>query len=198
MMKKFAGMAALTVMAVSAPASAGTFIGDTFEGTYRFPNERRITINDGLATVAPFAQFTFPTGRINPTAQIFASSIVITFAGDGRYVVSDFNGIYLRNLSKSIIAGLTLNPASTVAGFDQSRLIFTNNTLQFNFEGLRFRAGDQVSADVLFQGSPVPEPSAWMVMILGFGGIGFALRVANRRRKFAIASRELRAPLGVL
>ena len=76
-MKKFVGMAALAVMAVSAPASAGTFIGDTFEGTYRFPNEQRITINDGLATVAPFAQFTFPTGRINPTAQIFASSVVI-------------------------------------------------------------------------------------------------------------------------
>jgi hypothetical protein len=193
-MTKFFGMAALAVMAVSTPASAGTFIGDTFEGTYRFPNEGRVTINDGMGTAAPFAEFTFPTGRINPTAQIFASSVVITFAGEGRYVVSDFNGIYLKNLSKSLIAGLTLNPASTVAGFDQSRLIYNNNTLQFNFEGLRFRAGDRISADVLFLRSPVPEPSAWILMILGVGGIGFKMRVANKRRRSYVILRELRAP----
>lgn len=182
-MKIYAALAAAAVMATSVPASAGTFIGDTFEGSYRFPNERRITINSGLGTVDPDAEFTFSTGRINPTAQIFASSVLVTFAGDGRYVVSDFNGIHLRNLSKSLIAGLILNPSSTVAGFDQSRLIFTSNTLQFNFEGLRFRAGDQIRADVLFQGSSVPEPSAWIVMIFGLGAIGLTMRVANKRRR---------------
>lgn len=162
-MTRFAVLASSVAMAISASASASTFIGDTFAGSYQFPIEGRTTVNGGLSVVAPSAEFTFLTGRINPTARIFASSILITFAGDGRYVVSDFNGIYLENLSRSIIADLTLSPNTTVAGFDQSRISFTQNTIGFNFQGLRFRAGDQISADVEFIGSAVPEPSSWMV-----------------------------------
>ncbi len=184
-MTKFAALASSMVLAISAPASASTFIGDTFAGSYQFPVEGRTTVNGGLSVVAPSAEFTFLTGRINPTARIFASSILITFAGNGRYVVSDFNGIYLENLSRSIIAELTLGPGTTVDGFDQSRISFTENTIGFNFQGLRFRAGDQISANVEFVGSAVPEPSSWMVMILGLGAVGCAMRSTKRKRKAA-------------
>jgi hypothetical protein len=185
-MNKLSALAALAAIALSAPASASTFIGDTFEGTYRFPTERRATINSGIGTVDPVAEFTFETGRINPTAQIFARSVLITFAGNGRYNVAEFNGIYLRNLSRRLIAGITLNSNSTAVGFDQSRLSFSSDTLQFNFQGLRLRAGDQISADVNFQGSPVPEPDMWIVMIVGLGGIGCAMRATKKQRRVTL------------
>jgi hypothetical protein len=44
---------------------------------------------------------------------------------------------------------------------------------------IRFQYGTDISADTHF-GSSVPEPATWGMMLLGFGGIGIAMR---RRRK---------------
>lgn len=162
------------------PASAVTFLGDKFDGSYRFPHVGRTTINSGSSTVSPVAKFTFLTGRINPTAQISTSNVLITFAGDGTYNQSDFNGILLRNLSRSNIAGVTLDPGSTLLGFDQSRLSHTSDSLLFNFEGLSIRSTDRVSANVSFLANAVPEPYAWTLMVLGFGAVGFAMRRRTR------------------
>ena len=164
----------------ASPVSAATFVGDTFEGSYRHPNLQRTTIQGGAQVVSPTAQFTFPTGRINPTARISASNVLITFEGDGRYNPAEFNGISLQNLSRSDIAGFVLDPSSTVVGFDQSRLSFTSDSLLFNFEGLRIQSTDQVSANVSFISSAVPEPASWGMMLLGLGVIGASFR---RREK---------------
>lgn len=167
---------------IVAPASAATFLGDQFEGSYRFPRVQNATISGSNSDVSPVAQFTFATGRINPTARISPSMIEITFAGSGRYNQGEFNGILLRNLSRSNIAGFALDPTSTVAGFDQSRLSFTSNSLFFNFAGLSIRATDRISANVAFAETAVPEPGTWTLMILGIGLIGGAMRSARPRQ----------------
>jgi hypothetical protein len=167
---------ALTCSLFAMPVSAATFLGDEFEGSYRYPHLENATVNGGQVVVAPSAQFTFVTGNINPTAVISASNVLITFAGDGKYKLADFNGILLKNLSNSNIAGLSLNASSTVPGFDQSRLSFSSDSLFFNFAGLAFRANDQISANVAFAETAVPEPGTWALMLLGLGLIGGAMR----------------------
>lgn len=166
----------LPLLVVASPASAATFIGDSFEGSYRFPRLEKSTITGGSLTVSPVAQFTLATGRINPKATISASNVLITFAGDGRYKAAEFNGILLKNLSRSNIADFVLDPGSTLLGFDQSRLSFTSNSLIFNFEGLTIRATDRVSANVIFASSAVPEPETWAMLLLGVGMIGSVMR----------------------
>lgn len=175
-MKSIAPKILLPLLVIASPASAATFIGDSFEGSYRFPRLERSTINGGSLTVSPVARFTLETGRINPTATISASNVLITFAGDGRYKVAEFNGILLKNLSRSNIANFILDPSSTLFGFGQSRLSFTSDSLIFNFEGLSIRATDRVSANVVFAASAVPEPETWAMLILGLGMIGSAMR----------------------
>lgn len=161
---------------ICSPASAATFLGDRFEGSYRFPHLRNTTVDSGSAVVSPTAQFTFVTGRINPTVRISASNLLITFAGAGSYRSAEFNGILLKNLSQSNISGLYLDPTSTLRGFNQSRLSFTSDSMAFNFEGLSIQATDRISANVAFGAPAIPEPAAWMAMLIGFAAVGFAMR----------------------
>lgn len=174
----------------ASPVSAATFIGDSFEGSYRFPHLQNATINGGSAVVSPVARFTFATGRINPTATISGSNVLIAFQGLGRYKAAEFNGILLKNLSRSNIGGFVLDPNSTLSGFDQSRLSFTSDSLFFNFEGLSIRAADRISANVTFLPGAVPEPGTWALMIFGLGAMGFTLR---RRRTSAVRARTASA-----
>jgi hypothetical protein len=73
-------------------------------------------------------------------------------------------------------AGLYDSLAQTV-----STIIGTSYTLKFALSnsatgpnGLRITATDFVAA------GPVPEPGTWAMMLLGFGGIGFAMRRRGR------------------
>lgn len=182
-MKKLILGSVLTCSFLASPVSAATFLGDEFAGSYRFPNLQNATVIGGNAVVAPSAQFRFVTGKINPTAVVSASNVLITFAGDGTYRLADFNGILLKNLSRSNIAGLVLDPSSTVVGFDQTRLSYSSDSLFFNFSGLSFRASDRISANVTFIGTSVPEPGTWAFMLLGFGLIGGAMRSARSGHK---------------
>lgn len=187
-MKKISMVCGLFAAVLAAPAAAATFIGDNFEGSYRFPHVGKATVQGGSSQVSPVGRFTFMTGRINPTANIFASSVEITFGGSGAYKAAEFNGILLRNLSQSNIAGLIFDASSTLPGFGQDRLSFTSNSLLFNFEGLSIRASDRVTANVLFVASPVPEPAAWSFMIIGVGAVGFTMRRRHNRGKHARAA----------
>lgn len=187
-MKKILVLVSVAIsMVIASPAAATTFLGDTFEADYQFPREGRFSINGGTAVVSPTALFTFPTGRINPSVEISATSILISFAGDGRFTTTDFNGILLRNLSRSMISAVMLSSGSTPQ-FQQERLSFTNDSISFNFSGTRFRAGDQIRADVFFMSSPVPEPGAWVMMILGLGALGAAMRRNSRRNREVTAA----------
>lgn len=188
--KKISFACGLFASVLAAPAAAATFIGDSFEGSYRFPHVGNATVQGGSTRVSPVGSFTFVTGRINPTANIFASSVEITFGGSGAYRAAEFNGILLRNLSRSNIAGLIFDQSTTLSGFDQGRLSFTSDSLLFNFAGLSINASDRVAANVLFVTSPVPEPATWSLMIIGLGAAGFAMRRRRERGSSVFKARH--------
>ena len=172
--------AAPLALIVAGPAAAADFLGDTLNGSYNFPGAGTVFSNQGNQVVAPTASFTFRTGTPNVTAIVSAASVLLTFDATGGFTGAAFNGVVLTDLTRGDITGFTLDSATTLAGFDQSRLSFTANSLSLNLQGLANTRSDRVLANVSFAGaSAVPEPAAWALMLVGFGVIGAALRRAR-------------------
>lgn len=68
-------------------------------------------------------------------------------------------------------------PAQTWRNFNTSFVATTTapTTFQFQFRGLGSTAAD-FAVDRVYAVGAVPEPATWLMMILGFGGIGFSMR----------------------
>jgi hypothetical protein len=165
------------ILACSAASASASFIGDTVNGTYYFPDLSSVFQNDGNQIISPSASFFFPTGTPNVTATVSATSILLTFdAGGGTYTPATFNGVVITDLTNSLITGATLDPSSTLVPFG---ITFTGDSVSLNLQGLSVPSvSDTVLVDVSFS-SAVPEPSTWAMMILGFLGVGL---LAYRRR----------------
>jgi hypothetical protein len=79
----------------------------------------------------------------------------------------------IASMTANTTNNITLGPVSPIDAGDY-RVAFSGTT----------PAGGVATGNLTFQTIPVPEPATWALMILGFGGIGFALR---RRRRPALA-----------
>ena len=77
-------------------------------------------------------------------------------------------GVTLGNTGSGTFA-LTFASGTTAIGLDN----FFVRYQSINAPGIE---GGSASGQVTTPSSPVPEPAAWMLMILGFAGIGFAMR----------------------
>jgi hypothetical protein len=73
----------------------------------------------------------------------------------------------------------TLGPGGLGAVVGAQSIVFTGLAHKFVFDDLTFGAGNDPLPPPAFVRSDTPEPAAWTLMILGFGGVGAALR---RRR----------------
>ena len=178
-MKALVGLAAVLALAGAAPAFAAGFAGDTVNGTYYYPDTGSVYEDDGSA-VAP-TSFFFNTGFPNTTATVGDTQITISFdAGGGAFNGTSFNGPVITDLTSSRITGVTLDAATTLAGFTASDLSFTSNSVSFNLEGLWVPdASNIVVADIQFGGG-VPEPATWALMLVGFAGLGATLRSGRK------------------
>jgi hypothetical protein len=161
----FAAAAAATLMAAAPIANAATVLNFTFAP-------------DGNSAVASFNSsgtgttfsdtytFTLPAG--------FASTSLTTAA---------VNGMTDTAFSSVLLNGITLTTDASGA-IDVKSLLDVpvnagGNTLVVNgTSGGLFSYGGNISFAKLVAG--VPEPASWALMIVGFGGMGAALR--NRRR----------------
>lgn len=85
-----------------------------------------------------------------------------------------FNGVILASPDGLDISSATVDPATTMAGFDNSRITFGPNEIVINWNGLPYSDGTAVKVDFGF----VPEPDA--LTLLGAGLLGMT---AIRRRR---------------
>jgi hypothetical protein len=182
-MKLIHAAAAALSLAIAAPAQAASFLGDTVNGSYYYPNVSTLSANAGDQIVSPSATFDFSTVP-GIAATVTGDQISISYTppeGDtvSYFTTADFNGIVFTDLSASDISGAIVDGSSTLT----PSVSFTPDSVDINFSNLAMTASSSVVVDVSF--GAVPEPATWAMFLLGFGAIGWTLR---SRRKDAVAA----------
>jgi hypothetical protein len=183
MLKNIAIAAALAATALATPAAAVTLTGLTLQVGHAFPTNSSLD----------FGPFDFIVGTSAPvnyssiaTMSVGASSFTVnTFCGTGcTWTATTFNGFVLLDTYNVAPAftSVTINGATSVAGFDASRITFDANTVFLNLQGLD--ANGLVVVDLNGGSGVVPEPASWAMLIAGFGLVGAAMR---RRRTLQAA-----------
>lgn len=176
-------LAALTVFLTS-PAQAD-FIGRTMSATYFFPD---------AATPYAFASFapgTFVVGAGQETVGDVegVTTLTVDFDGASLSILLDtvltnptwnataFNGIIFGLLSPGAldILSATVDASTTMAGFDATRVTFTDSSIGIDWNGLSYVDGTVVRISFAFAPQSVPEPGvAWLL------AIGFTAAAARR------------------
>ena len=84
-----------------------------------------------------------------------------------------YNGIAIDMVSGPAFSSVTIDAATNMAGFDSSRISFTGNEIQVDWQNLNFDSSTIVKLDV----NSVPEPSAYALLACALA----ALLVCKRR-----------------
>jgi hypothetical protein len=175
----------------SVPLSSTSFGGVTFSGT-------GIIANNAVNTSAGISAT--PAGdTTNYLSILGGASETLTFAGAhtsfGLYwgSIDAYNQIEFFSKGSLVASylGSTLDALPPVGSNGDQTSLSTNAYIMFSGPGLSFDTVELLSSqnafesDNIFAGdrtsltSPVPEPSTWAMMVLGFAGVGFA---AYRRK----------------
>ena len=134
-------------------------------------------ITSGNTFTNGFGVFTFVTPaqiKFSAAPGVFSAG----FSGFGFFgnVVSE------EGASPNTISGVTLDPASTVAGFTTSNISFDAKDVFADFNGITFRQGQNVTLNLSFAPAAVPEPSPTLTFAVAGLGLGGLVVVARRRK----------------
>ena len=178
------GLAALG-LAAAHPAAAQGLNGQPVTLDYLYPDQSSVRVAGGTQTVTPAgASYTFfglGGVKVTPTQLIVTNLLGST----ATYTAATFNGFHLLEVgaSPSAITGVTVDPATNVAGFDSSRVSFSTSGIYLNFQGLVITGTGNVTLDIAATPAPVPEASTTvslgLLLALGMGG----LVAAGKRKK---------------
>ena len=179
--------ALLALAGVANTANAQDLNGQAVRVSQNYPTMSAIFTNGGTQTVTSSGA-TYFAQDVN--IQVKPSQVVFTFTGSTSFVNSDFNGYQIAEVGVSPVTftSVTLDAASTVAGFDSSRITFDANNIFANFRGLTYTVGQNVTLNLGFAPavSAVPEPGEWATM--GMAGAGLCGLMVRARRKKAASS----------
>ena len=123
-------------------------------------------------------------GGIIVAASLIVSDTTIEFVYKqaSGFTAATFNGYVFKDISPDIPAftSLAVDPATTLAGFDASRISFTSDRINVNVSGLSANVGTVIKLD-LTVAAPVPEPAS--VALLGMGIVPAAALAWRRRAR---------------
>jgi hypothetical protein len=105
---------------------------------------------------------------VNFVADVSDNFVTFEFPQSNLFASDSFNGYVLMEDSATIppFQIATVDPSTTLAGFDQSRVTFDDTHVYVNVSGLGVQAGQTLTVDF----TAVPEPST--LALLGVGAIG--------------------------
>lgn len=186
-MRVFAYLAAAVLASVSAPASAGLVeYGVAFDTTFFSTDPRVGPLPDSILH-PPGGSFTFDTD----TNQLLTFSANFGFPptypmpgepynpSPSPLVVALFNAAGPCDLECFI--GAVNDGTWSTFSYGQVNLTFgapLNGSVTGVFPGQNFRPFS-VGGDLRVTG-PIPEPSTWAMMLMGFGAIGYSMRRRKR------------------
>jgi hypothetical protein len=154
-------------------------IGDVIFGTYDVPSADSDAFEQYEFSVNPFTveansaetNLNIIDGDFNTGVDFGASSVVFTFQQDTTWNPFPFNGTEFLVLSG--------NPFGNVVGVSSPEPVdarVDGGVLFVNWQGTSFKAGDTIT--IAFG---VPEVPTWVMMFLGFGFLGVATSIGNKR-----------------
>jgi PEP-CTERM motif len=163
-----------------------TWTGQDLTFNYYFPTYGAVYagspisfVADGSSNLSTFSNLEPATFSVTSIAQ---NELQISYSYPGQgHSLSDptFDGFTISGpLGDSPIVAAFVDPNSTQPGLSNSTISFAANSVTVNLAGDVFTASSVGLIDVQFA-PPVPEPSTWAMMILGFAGLAF---MAYRRK----------------
>jgi len=141
-------------------------------------------------TLAP-AQSSIAFSDAGPLTNPFSATIDFTNSLAGNYFVSLNTADPFTWFDTLTITPFGGGPAVLTYGGASTQNIsllpgsFGSGQYLLNFTGHTTQTGGNLSGTLSFFQAAVPEPGTWALMLLGFGGIGMAMR--RRRRTTALA-----------
>lgn len=179
-------IAPVAALALASAAHAG-LTGMEFSAYYAYPD---IMTNYDSATVAP------PTFIVGPGAEASVNvenvtQIGIDFTDNSLTLVltttlenptwnpSTFNGLVFDLIAGSPLGILSaaVDPATTMGGFDSSRISFDDGQIAINWAGLSYVDGTTVAVNFTHA---VPEPSSWLLVLGALAFLGTHRSIRHR------------------
>ena len=171
----------LSVILLACQSVFGNFIDSTILVESQIPNKGEVPFNNSFEVLVTDDIELVDIPGYSFDIDIQDSSITFdgferTVAEDGtQFEDTDFHGFYFFDAGGTLPAfsSVTINPATIMAGLDQSRISYDENSIYIDFAGLYAFPDTYVQMDVAF----VPEPATLLLFSLG----GLILR--GRRRQ---------------
>ncbi len=169
---KIASGLVLVVFLASPIVAFGALLnGKTVEYQYFYPTNTTpySSADNGNKVVGPGIEVTNIADN-DGTLDISDTNLFVAYTGSSTWSTASFNGFRIRDVFGTINAftGVTVNPATTMVGFNASRITFDANQIWVNWNGLDFNPNTIVSLDI----QSIPEPSTLLlaaVAVVGFG-----------------------------
>jgi hypothetical protein len=168
------------VLGISGVAHAG-FLGTQMDVGYFTPN----TSSPYAPAVFTPSNFTVGAGQetignVEGVTNLFIdftdNTLSITFGTiltSPTWNANDFNGVIFTAISPLDIESLLVIASTTMSGFDNSRVSFTDNQILLNWQGLSYVDGTTLNINFT-SASAVPVPGT--LALIGLGVVGLAWR----------------------
>ncbi len=160
---------------VAGSVAQADILGDTVLIQYRYPD---MNTPFGLSATG-----TVTAGGVslnlfdNQLVTVFGNHVDMVGLHNSYFLTAGFNGVSIQDLTNpAAFTGFSVDPATTVLGFDFSRISISNGMLFINYEGLNTPMNSLARVD--FTANKVPEPAS--LVLFGAGVLGLARKLKKK------------------